>query len=418
MLKTSSIMRPYTLCLVFLSCLWVGCVCAQSFVSIVAADGSGQYVTVQEAVDACPADGRRHVIFVKNGVYAERVNLPKGKLISLLGESIDGVVVTNDRDRGKNSPYKNFRDITTMQCQGDDFYMENLTVANTAGDVGQAEAHFIAGARQVYRHCRFTGFQDTQRTKNGASAYLTDCWIEGAVDFIYGDGLMYYDHCTLRSVRGGGYLTAPAECAFTDSVPASDGHPLHYGYIFRSCRLTADRDVPAGSYYLGRPWKEGCAAYFLACELGTHINSRGWHEWDGRELEADFAEWGSRDAEGRPVDTSGRVAWSRRLAEADVRRLTPESVFARLKTCEGWLPAEFLHSEAPAWAAVKEGVVEWAEVPGAIGYLVYCDGRFVAAVDSCFYAPGEGRSHLYTVKAVSAAGVTSCAVHALGAVAG
>ena len=184
MLKTLSIMRPYTLCLAFLSCLWVGCVCAQSFVSIVAADGSGQYVTVQEAVDACPADGRRHVIFVKNGVYAERVNLPKGKLISLLGESIDGVVVTNDRDRGKNSPYKNFRDITTMQCQGDDFYMENLTVANTAGDVGQAEAHFIAGARQVYRHCRFTGFQDTQRTKNGASAYLTDCWIEGAVDFI------------------------------------------------------------------------------------------------------------------------------------------------------------------------------------------------------------------------------------------
>lgn len=244
-------MKMNILCVGLLACWWAAPLEARSFVTVVAADGSGDYRTLQEAVNACPADGDRHLIFVKNGVYAERVNLPKGKLISLLGESRDGVVLTNDRNRGKNSPYRNFRDITTLQCYGDDFYMENLTVRNTAGNVGQAEAHFIAGARQVYRDCRFTGYQDTQRTKNGAYAYLQNCRIEGAVDFIYGDGLMYYDHCTIHSVKGGGYLTAPAECAHT-TEPAADGKPLHYGYIFRNCNLTADRDVPAGSYYLGR----------------------------------------------------------------------------------------------------------------------------------------------------------------------
>ena len=158
-------MKKHTVWIGLLACLWAGQVGAQSFVKIVAADGSGNYKTLQEAVDACPEDGRRHIIFIKKGVYEERVNLPKNKQISLVGESRDKVVVTNDRNRGKGSLYKNFRDITTMQCYGDDFYMENITVANTAGNVGQAEAHFIAGKRQVYKNCKFTGYQDTQRTK-------------------------------------------------------------------------------------------------------------------------------------------------------------------------------------------------------------------------------------------------------------
>lgn len=130
---------------------------AQSFVSIVAADGSGEYTTIQAAVDACPEDGKRHLIFVKNGVYKEMVAIPKNKLISLVGENRDKVILTFDRNRGKNSEFQSYRDITTLQCYADDFYMENLTVANTAGNVGQAEAHYISGDRQTYKHCKFTG---------------------------------------------------------------------------------------------------------------------------------------------------------------------------------------------------------------------------------------------------------------------
>ena len=401
--------RIYILCSVLWAGLSIGVARAQSFVSVVAADGSGQYTSVQAAVDACPSGTGRHVIFIKNGTYAERVNLPKGKTLSLVGESRDGVVITNDRNRGKTSPYRNFRDITTLQCQGDDFYMENITVANTAGNVGQAEAHFIAGARQVYRDCRFTGYQDTQRTKNGAYAYLADCVVEGAVDFIYGDGLMFYDRCTLHCVSGHGYVTAPSEWAHT-TVPASDGKPLHYGYIFRQCRLTADPDVAEGSYYLGRPWGERAASYFIGCTMGTHINALGWHEWDGREATADFAEWGTRDAEGRLADVSRRASWSRQLPEADAVALTPATVFATQPGGADFRPEAVCHMEAPVRVRVDGGELTWTAVPGAVGYLVYADGRFLAAVEGTVHPVEPG--HAYAVKAVSALGVTSHATQA------
>jgi len=127
-------------------------------------------------------------------------------------------MLTFERNRGKNSPFHHFRDVTTLQCYADDSYMENRAVANTSGNVGQAEAHFIAGDRQTYKHCAFIGYQDTQRTKGGIRSYLQDCRIEGAVDFIYGNGLMYYNRCVLHCVKGGGYLTAPAECAYKVSM--------------------------------------------------------------------------------------------------------------------------------------------------------------------------------------------------------
>lgn len=385
---------------------------AQTTLWVVAADGSGKYKTVQEAVNACPEDGKRHVLFVKNGVYRERVNLPKNKLISLIGESRDGVVITNDRSRGKGSQYQNFRDITTLQCYGDDFYMENLTVANTAGDVGQAEAHFIAGDRQVYKDCKFTGYQDTQRTKGGIRAYLQNCWITGAVDFIYGEGLMYYDHCTIESIKGGGYLTAPAEAS---AFGKGKGNELmHYGYVFRNCDLIADRDVPTASYYLGRPWKKDAASYFIDCKMGAHINPKGWKEWNGNELTADFAEYGSTDHEGNKVDTSQRVSWSRQLDEADAAVLTPEYVFSKLHAERIFDAVNRCRpAAAPAYARVNGRLVFWEAAKDAIAYLVFRDGDFVAAVNGTSFKDKREPGHTYTIKAVGTSGNTSIAVRAM-----
>ena len=378
---------------------------AQNSVTVVAADGSGDYKTLQEAVNACSADSVRHLVFIKNGIYEERVNLSKGKTISLIGESRDGVVITNNRNRGKESRYRNFRDITTMLCNGDDFYMENLTVANTAGDVGQAEAHYIAGDRQVYRNCKFTGFQDTQRTNGGARAYLRDCFIEGAVDFIYGDGLIYYDRCTINSVNGGGYVTAPAECSATE--PGTDGKMLHYGYVFNRCNLTAKRDVKDGSYYLGRPWKKEAASYFINCTLGTHINARGWKEWNGTEATADMAEWGSLTPQGKPADVSGRAEWSRQLSEEDALRLTPEYVFTKLHPEKNFDYQKFCAKlDAPAYVKIQGETLTWGAVKDAVAYLVYYNGRFmtVAYHNSCKIV--KKQKALYSVKAVSRLGVT------------
>lgn len=184
----------------------------QPFTYVVATDNSGDFTTVQAAVDACKEGEQRSIIFIKNGTYKEMVNVPKGKIISLIGESAEGVLITFDRDRGAGSDFTDFRDITTCQFYGEDMYVEGLTIENSSGNVGQAEAHYVASDRQTYKNCRFLGYQDTQRTNSGARAYFKDCFIQGATDFIFGDGLMYYDNCTVT------YVMAVDEVAFTGRV--------------------------------------------------------------------------------------------------------------------------------------------------------------------------------------------------------
>lgn len=382
---------------------------AQSFISIVAADGSGEYTTIQAAVDACPEDGKRHLIFVKNGVYKEMVAIPKNKLISLVGENRDKVILTFDRNRGKNSEFQSYRDITTLQCYADDFYMENLTVANTAGNVGQAEAHYISGDRQTYKHCKFTGFQDTQRTKGGRS-YLQDCLIEGATDFIYGNGLIYYDRCTILCVKGGHYVTAPAECAYKET----EGKPLYYGYIFRHCDIVANPDVPAGSYYLGRPWKKDGASYYVECRMGKHINPVGWQTWNGNEQTASFAEYGSVDLEGKAIDTSNRASWSFQLSKEEAEKLTPEYVFSKVNAEKAYNPQALCRPvETPAYAKQEGNKISWGVSKEAVGYLVYRNGQFVAAVNGTSFTDTKPDGMMYTVMAVAASGATSKPVKAL-----
>ncbi len=397
---------------------------AQSFVTVVASDGSGVYRTIQEAVNACPEDGNRYIIFVKNGVYKEMVNIPKSKKLSLIGESRDGVVLTFDRNRGKNSQYHNFRDITTLQCYAEDFYMENITVANTAGNVGQAEAHFISGDRQIYKHCKFTGYQDTQRTKGGIRSYLYDCWIEGAVDFIYGEGMIYYDRCRINCVKGGGYITAPAECSYKEA--GTGGRTLQYGYVFRNCWVTANADVPENSYYLGRPWKKEAASYYVDCYLGKHISSLGWRTWNGNEQTASFAEYHSMDFQGGPLDVSKRADWSFQLSKKDAEKLTPEHLFSLIKKDNPFNPVALCSPvESPAYATQTGNSIRWQTVSGAIGYLVFRNGLFVSAVKETSFTDKQanklgkdvkvGNRNYYSVKAVTALGATSMAVKALTA---
>lgn len=410
---------------VWVACLFsffTGTMQAQSFVTVVAADGSGTYKTIQEAVNACPEDGQRHLILVRNGIYKEMVNIPKNKLISLIGEDRDKVILTFDRNRGKNSRFHNFRDITTLQCYADDFYMENMTVANTAGNVGQAEAHFISGDRQTYKHCKFTGYQDTQRTKGGVRSYLQDCWIEGAVDFIYGEGLIYYDRCVINCVKGGGYITAPAECSYKEA----EGRPLQYGYIFRQCDVVANHDVPEGSYYLGRPWKKEGASYFVECNLGKHIHPAGWQVWNGNEQTASFAEYGSKQLNGKPADVSKRAAWSFQLTPAEMKKLTPEYIFSKVNGEKAYDPLTICRSVAmPAYVRQHGNHISWSASDKAVGYLVYRNGKFIAAVDGTSFTDNQkpvskrakadkgAYRNYYTVKAVAASGATSKPVKAL-----
>ena len=293
---------------------------------VVAQDGSGDFTTVQAAINAVP-DYRKAGptrIYIKKGMYKEKIVIAESKQnVQLIGE--DGVVLTYDDYAQKPNIFgegKGTSGSGSIYIFGPDFFAENITFENTSGPVGQAVACHVAGDRAVFRRCRFLGFQDTLYTfGENTREYYEDCYIEGTIDFIFGKATAVFNRCELRSKRTGGFLTAPA-------TPQGS----NYGYVFYDCKLTADEGVEAGSVWLSRPWRPYGKTVFIRCEMGQHIRPEGWNNWGKTDNErtAYYAEY---QCYGKGADTSRRVAWSHQLKDANAYVMTNI-----LKGADGWNP--------------------------------------------------------------------------------
>ena len=293
---------------------------------VVAQDGSGDFTTVQAAINAVP-DYRKAGptrIYIKKGIYKEKIVIAESKQsVQLIGE--DGAVLTYDDYAQKPNIFgegKGTSGSGSVYIFGPDFFAENITFENTSGPVGQAVACHVAGDRAVFRRCRFLGFQDTLYTfGENTREYYEDCYIEGTVDFIFGKATAVFNRCELRSKRTGGFLTAPA-------TPQGS----NYGYVFYDCKLTADEGVEAGSVWLSRPWRPYGKTVFIRCKMGEHIRPEGWNNWGKTDNErtAYYAEY---QCYGKGADTSRRVAWSHQLKDANAYDMTNI-----LKGADGWNP--------------------------------------------------------------------------------
>ncbi len=278
---------------------------------VVAQDGSGDFKTVQEAINAVP-DYRKAGetrIFIRNGVYKEKLVLAESKQsVTLIGESVEGTVLTYDDFANTKNVFgesKGTSGSSAFYIFGPDFHAKNITFQNTAGPVGQAVAIFVSGDRAIFVNCRFLGYQDTLYTYGKQSKQLyRDCYIEGTVDFIFGASTCFFDNCEIHSLRRG-YLTA-----------ASTLETTKYGYVLNKCRLTAEPGVE--NVMLGRPWRPYAQTVYVDCVMGKHISPLGWHNWGvEKEKTAFYAEIGSVDEQGKPVDTSKRVAWVKQVKRED-----------------------------------------------------------------------------------------------------
>jgi pectinesterase len=289
----------------------------------VAADGSGEYRTIQEAVLAVrdfmqvPA-----IIFIKNDTYKEKLLIPSQKTnITLLGESKEGVVITYgdySGDADKHSTYTS----ATVRVQGNDFTAENLTFENSAGRVGQAVALHVEGDRATFRNCRLLGNQDTLFLAiENSRQYYQNCYIEGTTDFIFGSSTAVFEGCTIHS-KTNSYITA-----------ASTWPRQPFGLVFLNCKLTAAPE--ATKVYLGRPWRPNARTVFLHTEMGAHITPAGWENWGkvSNEATAYYAEFGST---GPGASAKDRVKWSRQLTAKEVKQYTLKTIFAGPI---GWEPA-------------------------------------------------------------------------------
>ena len=289
----------------------------------VAGDGSGDYKTVQEAINTVrDLDSDETVIYIKNGVYKEKLRLPETKThVHFIGESVDGVVLTYDDFASKKD--STGKDIGTSGSSsffifGSDFTAENITFENAAGPVGQAVAVRVTGDKAKFVNCRFLGFQDTLYTHGDASRqYYYKCYIEGTVDFIFGAATALFDSCTLFGKKGGFYTAA--------STPEHN----KFGYVFINCKLTGS--APANSFLLGRPWRPYAKVVFLDCYLGNQVKGDGWFNW-GRAENEKTAYYGEYKSKGPGANPAARVAWSRQLSEEDAKQYTVQNILG------GWNP--------------------------------------------------------------------------------
>lgn len=290
---------------------------------VVSRDGTGNFRTLQEAIESARAFMDYTVtIYVKNGVYKEKVIVPSWvENIDIIGEDRDKTIITYD-DHANINKMGTFRTYT-VKVEGSDITFKNLTIENNAAQLGQAVALHTEGDRLKFINCRILGNQDTIYT--GAKftrLYFKDCYIDGTTDFIFGPSTALFEDCIIHSKRNS-YVTA-----------ASTPKEAKYGYVFKHCKLTAEPGVD--KVYLGRPWRPYAYTLFIECELGKHIVLAGWHNW-GKQSNEETARYMEYKNTGEGANASERVSWSKQLTKKEAETVTVDAIF---RTQSDWNPID------------------------------------------------------------------------------
>jgi pectinesterase len=296
---------------------------------IVAKDGSGDYTSIQEAVNATRAFPLERVeIFVKNGIYEEKFVIPSWNTdISLIGESVENTIISWNDHSGKG----NINTFTsyTMKVEGNDFYAENLTIRNTAGrNAGQAVALHVEGDRCIFVNCRIIGDQDTLYAGvDNSRQYYKNCYIEGTTDFIFGPATVLFENCTIVCKKNS-YITA-----------ASTTQAQDFGFVFKDCKIIVTDQ--AERVYLGRPWRPYAQTVFINTEMDAKIRPEGWHNWSKPEAEktAFYAEYGST---GPGASREKRVSWSKQLSSQEAKKYTVKNI---LSGDDNWKPDNIIEQQ-------------------------------------------------------------------------
>ncbi len=313
----------------------------------VAKDGSGDYTTVQAAIDAVPAGSASgHAITIKPGDYHEVVTIPSSKpYITLVGSTGNPRDVVIEYDNASGTPRSNGGTYGTsgsasVTISGHDFIARDLTFANTFDEAAhpeiasrQAVAVNTQADRVIFDNVRFLGNQDTlllwsSSTKTVTRAYFRACYVEGDVDFIFGRGTGVFDRCEIHSLSRGsssnnGYVTA-----------AATTNTNTYGFLFNACTLTSN--APAVTVCLGRPWHPGGDVNAVAqvlvrdSSLGAHIKSAPWTDMSGFSwTRARFSEYHNSGS------GSGVNANRPQMSDSQAADHTPQRYLAG---SDGWNP--------------------------------------------------------------------------------
>ncbi len=282
---------------------------AKTFDAVVAQDGTGDYTTVQAAIDAAPQNlGYPYLIFIKNGEYDELVTVTSAQTnIHLIGQDKEKTIIkhyimcdTPDKPGSNSNPNDpNYGRHAVVEIGGEDFYTENISYVNSYGVDTQNGPMALAmrsnGDRLAFYNCKFRSFQDTWETSTHLEddrTYVKNCHIEGAVDYFYGGGNAFLEQCTMYNVRKGSVIVAPCHRSAT------------YGYVFSNCIIDGNDLAKSGTTALGRPWHNSPKTVYINTVAKVAISPTGWNNMGA--IPALFAEYNTVDADGNPVDLTNR----------------------------------------------------------------------------------------------------------------
>ncbi|HZL57296.1 MAG TPA: pectinesterase family protein, partial [Bryobacteraceae bacterium] len=269
------------------------------------------------------AEAQRLIIEIRPGTYRERLVVPQDRpRTTFLGRDAATTIITaamSAKEAGGTFLS------STVDVQGAEFQAENVTFENTFGTGSQAVALMIHSDRAEFRKCRFLGWQDTLYVATGRQ-YYKDCYIEGHVDFIFGNATAVFDQCEIHS-RGDGYLTAQNRTA----------PDMTTGYVFYRCKITGENQAKGS--FLGRPWRPYSRVVYIDCSMESFIRPEGWDNWKDAKNET-TAWYGEIGSTGPGANAAGRAPWSHQLTAEQAKAFMPD-VF--LRGGDGWNPAGARH---------------------------------------------------------------------------
>ncbi|CAN6541050.1 hypothetical protein ACFX13_018166 [Malus domestica] len=276
---------------------------------------AGHFTKIQAAIDSLPFINLvRVVIKVHAGVYTEKVNIPPLKsFITIEGAGADKTIVqwgdTAQTPSGpKKQPMGTFNS-ATFAVNSPYFIAKNITFKNTTpvpkpGAIGkQAVAFRISADTASFWGCRFLGAQDTLYDHLGRH-YYKDCYIEGSVDFIFGNGLSLFEGCHVHAIAQNiGALTAQGRSSMLEET----------GFSFVNCKVTG-----SGALYLGRAWGPFSRVVFAYTYMDNIIIPKGWYNWGDPNREMTVF-YGQYKCTGPGARFAGRVSWSRELTKEEAK---------------------------------------------------------------------------------------------------
>ena len=277
-----------------------------------------QLLAAIEAAQQRSDKNTRYRIFIKNGEYTiplkstmktcngyevpECITFINTKNVSFIGESRDGVIITNGIDKnatfagtyGTTSKYDGIGNSDVFQISGSDYYFQDLTIESGMEDAtGRDLAVQDKATRTIYKNTGLRGYQDTWTSNNDNGLYYFEGgYVRGRTDFMCGKGDAFFNAVEIRQIAGG-YAAVPSKS-------------IKYGYTYKDCTINGEGSGVDGNYTLGRPWGSGTpVALWIDTKMNVVPSAIGWSEMSGGWPKR-FAEYNSMTSTGSQIDLSGR----------------------------------------------------------------------------------------------------------------